>query len=412
MRCPRSRRGAFCAGAAVLFLLICAVSTEAGDRVLAGRKWIVVHEKGCEAYDSVLFAKNGRTVQAVNRSGKKQDFPVHACIALMQRKPGALQDTGKRGFYVQLADGDMLMVRQPVFRGKKLLFSHGVWGRIDIDARHLYMLFRPEIRTGSIEADFTGLVLKNGDAAQGTISSLDGDMILVEMEGIGKIPVGSLSNVSKAVFSTRGKTAEENSGKNHTVIHLVTGEIISGTPVKGGKGVWYIQTAWSRKPVRIYTRYVESALFAGGKQFLSDTKPKNIKSSVWIGRSFGYSRDRSILGSPLSVRGFTAAKGIGLHSGTFITYDLSLPEKPFLFCGLAGIDSEAFYPGARTGLTVYIDGKPVKRVQLSSGGGMVPVFIRVKSGSKSLSFKTDAGSKGSVSGNVNLMWSSLLYGSL
>jgi hypothetical protein len=42
---------------------------------------------------------------------------------------------------------------------------------------------------------------------------------------------------------------------------------------------------------------------------------------------------------------------------------------------------------------------------------MIPVFIKLRPESKSLSFKTDFNRKGSVAANIDIMWGSLLYGS-
>mgnify|MGYP006286541623 CR=1 FL=1 len=396
-----------CAAAVFGFCVICGHAAD--HKVLQPRRWILVHLRGIAAYDTVQLGTKGRVIKAFSHSGQETGFPVHSCVSLMRRQPDVLNESRRRGLYIQLLNGDMILAENPEFDGKGLTFFHGAWGRLRISSSDLHMLIRPDLYSPDAEADFTGLMLKNDDTTRGTICSLTQESIMIDMDGIGKIPVGGLENVSRAVFNIKNKISTGEGKAGSVQIELVTGEVISGIPVKGGDNIWLIKTGWNEKPIRVYGSYIRSVCFFQHVTFTSALDPDS-SSNSWFDDPFSYNRDMSALGSPLRVGGYSASKGIGMYAGTLLTFDLSsIPKQPRLFCCLAGIDSGAFYPGAEVELFISVNGKQVKHAMLRAGKGIVPVIIPINTGARSLRIRSSGDRMGPVSDAVDLMWSSFIH---
>jgi len=78
-------------------------------------------------------------------------------------------------------------------------------------------------------------------------------------------------------------------------------------------------------------------------------------------RPWGYQRDRSVGGNPITLRGRQYRKGIGVHSKCELTYDLASGFKEF--STLVGIDDEvqrdgrncALLSGGNVEVRIYLD---------------------------------------------------------
>ena len=121
---------------------------------------------------------------------------------------------------------------------------------------------------------------------------------------------------------------------------------------------------------------------------LSALTPSKVAQAGLFDVAFGFRRDRSTAGGPLSVGQVRYAKGIGLHSRCALTY--SLGGEYATFAATAGIDDGATRRGNAT-LRLIGDGKdllkPVKLV-----GGTAPVAVRCDlSGVKELTIRVDFG---------------------
>lgn len=397
----------------VLFVYLCCLVCAPGNELNEDYRWMLIHTSGFHKAESIQFADNGTRIRLSAVSKKPVDVDIRNAVALMQRQPDAFFTPGaekKKCFFLELAGGDRVLVRNPVFDGTTLAFHHTVWGRISVDLKYLKRLYRAGA-SSLAEPDFTGLILMNGDQTQGVISSLSNDSIMVEMEGLGKIPVGGLDRVNEVVFNKEIKSKEEHR-KANVRISLISGEQIYGKPVSGDKGRWFIQPTWRSKSIPLFLSFIRAVTFTGGKVFLSDLPHRVQMKKPFAGEFFPMRKDRSLFGNILRVSQLTADKGISLHSSTRVDYNLgALKRKPVRFCGMAGIDSEAFFPGASAQIRILLDNKPVQTANLKAGGKAIPLFITIPDGTGVLSIETGFGTLGSVSDNVDILWGSLIYGS-
>ena len=134
---------------------------------------------------------------------------------------------------------------------------------------------------------------------------------------------------------------------------------------------------------------VAEVRFASGRcVHLADLTPAKVAQVGLFDVAFGFRRDASTAGGPLSLDGVTYARGLGLHSRCELTYDLDAAYETF--AATAGIDDAAGGRGNAT-LTVLGDGRELIRpVKLTGAGG--PVHVRCDvTGVKRLTILVDFG---------------------
>ncbi len=120
--------------------------------------------------------------------------------------------------------------------------------------------------------------------------------------------------------------------------------------------------------------------------YLSDLNPVSSTSPY-----YGVKRDRSLLGSPLTIGGQTFEKGLGVHSPSEIVYNLG--GKYALFQSYVGIDDSVGDSAVDGSVRfhVYVDGVLVKsssRLTGSMGAELLSVDVR---GAQTLRLVTDTG---------------------
>ncbi len=376
-------------------------------------RWVMIHKTGIQNAASVEFIDRGSRIRMIGETNTYADVDIRNAVALMQRHPDVFYKTPhtkQDAFYLEMTNGDRVLVRKPVYDGNRFDFDHTAWKRISVNARYVKSLYRCGSPAPAVKADFTGLILKNGDQTHGTVCSLNEKAVLVEMEGLGKIPVGGLDGVNVVIFPKQKKEAPTELKKEGIHVSLISGERISGNPVSGSKESWSIQPVWRSKAIVVYPSFIRAATFPANKVFLSDMPHHVHSAKPYAGGIIPMRKDRSLFDHLLRVSGLSADKGIALHSSTRVDYPLSeLKRTPVRLCGVAGIDSEAFFPGATAILQISMDGQVVHKVELKSGGNLIPIFIHIPVGTKLMSIETDYGRLGSVSDNVDLLWGSLIY---
>ena len=115
----------------------------------------------------------------------------------------------------------------------------------------------------------------------------------------------------------------------------------------------------------------------GGVVFLSDCPAAEEKIVPWIGETYAWDRpryDRSFLDGPIRSGGETYLKGIGVISGTSLTFEI--PKGYRRFTSLLALDDSAGAEGDVI-FEVLLDGKPAYRGRplrmLEEGGTPVRV---------------------------------------
>src|SRR5690606_30290996 len=95
----------------------------------------------------------------------------------------------------------------------------------------------------------------------------------------------------------------------------------------------------------------------GGRAvYLSDLAPAEYEHQPYHAGSWELKADRNVLGEPLRLDGKEYPKGLGLHSRSIVTYDLSGNYESFR--ATVGVD-DAAGSGGSVIFAVEVDGKPV-----------------------------------------------------
>ena len=237
----------------------------------------------------------------------------------------------------------------------------------------VWRLVAGDARLPAPPPDFTGVRYANGDSVAGAVVWLGGASALVEMPGIGKIPVEDLATVADIVLC---KTAAPPPLDRGIEVWLRTGERFRGTCAGGSNGVMRFKTAWAREPLNIPLELVSAAVMLDGRRLLSAVATKSAASTPFLGFHRPAVRDRALTGGSLSVDGFAAARGLALYAGT--TLDFSLPAAPGGTRLLAWVGVDDLIPAGmgNAEFTVTADGNTVYTGQLEAGGGLIPLRPR------------------------------------
>ncbi|MBI5683730.1 MAG: NPCBM/NEW2 domain-containing protein [Verrucomicrobia bacterium] len=110
----------------------------------------------------------------------------------------------------------------------------------------------------------------------------------------------------------------------------------------------------------------------GRSVFVSELEPAAVTEAGWFGTRFPWRRDASVSGQPLTLRGRTFERGLGVHSRSLLAYQLS---KNFsLLTGVIGLDDVGGKLG-RVQFVVRGDGRELFRA--TAGGADEPKPLRV-----------------------------------
>lgn len=106
--------------------------------------------------------------------------------------------------------------------------------------------------------------------------------------------------------------------------------------------------------------------------YLSDLQPSAVRQTPFFDDVMAWRRDRSSAGTPLSLRGTTYEKGLGLHARCHLTFDLK--RQYAQLTAVAGIDDSV--PGGLAVLRITGDGRDLLKETLLRGGA-APVQLRL-----------------------------------
>lgn len=121
--------------------------------------------------------------------------------------------------------------------------------------------------------------------------------------------------------------------------------------------------------------------------FLSSLEPARVKEAAVLGRGFPYRKDLSVSGAPLTLKGRTYRRGLGVHSRTTLEYALNGGYETF--AAILGIDDSSRGKGSVT-FVVSADGKELLREDFDPGKDPLPISFRV-TGVKRLTLLVDYG---------------------
>lgn len=241
------------------------------------------------------------------------------------------------------------------------------------------------------------VLLRNGDTVEGTLNEIDDKEVRVEVRGKdvrierGKVaalalnseltqrlrPKGAYSRLVLADGSRLGLASAASDGKT------LTGKTLFGAAVS--------------VPLE---QAVALDVYQGPAVYLSDLKPKQYEHTPYLGVRWPFVNDASIAGRPLRLAGSTFDKGIGLHSESKLTYELSGGYR--WFTARVGLDELTGREGSAR-VRVLVDGKPADLGEdRELTGRDPPRNVRVPvAGAKELTLVVEFGRRGDIGDHVN-----------
>ncbi len=216
------------------------------------------------------------------------------------------------------------------------------------------------------------VLLDNGGKSSGSITSIDAGRVTIDTDtqdgdGMGQLSfdISKVRLISIAPLGDGDKDAASSGMVGVANLHdgsQLRGEIVS----LDDKNLTILHPLARGKGLEIERKQVSEISLQGGRfAYLSDLQPAGVEQrfpaeftyevDVW-----GYKRDRSVAGGPLSLGGKTYAKGIGVHSYCKLTYRLGKSYSRFK--ATIGLDDSVKYLGepgfGGVVFRVLVDGKP------------------------------------------------------
>jgi hypothetical protein len=261
-----------------------------------------------------------------------------------------------------------------------------------------------DARLAEVPPDFTGVRYVNGDTVPGTVVSISGKGAMVDMAGVGKIPVDDLASVSDIVLS-KGGAGRTLKGVE---VLLLTGEMLSGTCAGGSDGFMKLKTAWAGEVLTIPLAMLSAVGFPEGRRLLWAEPTTSATAAPFLGFHRPAVRNRALAGGPLSVDGFRASRGLALYGGTTLGFAVPAAPGGAVLLAWAGVD-DAIPPGmGSAALTVAVDGVAVQTVPLEAGGGLVPLNIQIPANATNVAFSAGITPRGPAGSHVDLLYPCLM----
>lgn len=374
----------------------------------AASDWLVLTASTLHSAKAVELNDTKQSFVVCDANGKRPQVSFQSCVALMQGEATCSSTSTRTAALkcINLVSGDRLMVSRFSLQGTHIKANHSLWGSIAIATASIASISFDSGGTGSVpKPGFVGVRLKNGDEIPGAIASASDAAIMVEMEGVGKLPVEDLSSVAHVVFRS------QISGKTSDGIRLMlrTGDIVMGKLSAGKGNCWNLQSGWNQKPLPVSISEVCIVAFPGNGTFLSDMKPTRVEETPFLDRVLPYRVDASLSGSLLNVGGYRALKGLALNSRATLAFDVGrLSRKPARFACLLGIDQGIQHDKANAEFLLRVDGKLRKKLSVTAGRAPTAVHLAIPVGARSIEVTVDYGKYGSAGDHVDLLWASLV----
>jgi hypothetical protein len=248
------------------------------------------------------------------------------------------------------------------------------------------------------------LVARNGDLAQGALTSIDVSRSQVRFQADGQDRELLLSKVVAIGFNSDLARARQPKGPFYRLT-LADGTRIGVTSVAFDGRLWTAQTT-AKEMVKILPDRIVSVDVEQGRVVpLADLKPVMYQYQSQDGESYSWAAHRSAGGQAMKLKAATGQstfdRGLGLHAECTITY--ALDGKYRRFETLAGLDAQTGIRGDAV-LSIQLDGK---EVELPSGGRLTnvaePLPIKVDvTNAKRLTIMVRQGNGGIVQDHVNL----------
>ncbi len=198
------------------------------------------------------------------------------------------------------------------------------------------------------------VVLENSDRLSGEIIQWKDRQLSIETPaGALSIPVDQIATV---LFNPELVSFPAVEGR-YAIMTLTDGSVLHirdyATDGEAGLSFQAVFGAKMNVPLSVIRSLT---LIGGDATFLSDLENEDYEFTPYLSGDWKLERDRSVAGKPLTLRGNSFVKGLGMHSRCRVTYQLRGDYR--LFHAIVGIDDAAQGMGNAT-FAVEGDGRPL-----------------------------------------------------
>ncbi len=241
------------------------------------------------------------------------------------------------------------------------------------------------------------VLLRNGDAVEGTLNELDAKGLRVDAQGKDvRVERGKVAAV--ALNSELSQPVRSKGTYGHLV--LADGSRLSLAAAQSDGKTLTGKTLFGVTLSVPLEQVIALDVRQGAATYLSDLKPKSYEHTPYLGVRWPFVPDASVTGQPLRLVDGTYDKGIGLHSASRLTYDLAGGYR--WFTARVGLDARTGREGG-VRLRVLVDGKPADLGDdRELTGRDPPRDLRVPvTGARELTLVVEFGTRGDVGDHVN-----------
>jgi hypothetical protein len=260
-------------------------------------------------------------------------------------------------------------------------------------------------RTAELEALTRGrrrrqdlVIMANGDTIEGTLTAIDGKSVQIAAS---RDRNTTLERGRVAVIALSGELARPTRPRGvYASLRLANG---SRLIINSARSDGQVLNAKSLLGATIQLSVDQIAALdwhQGRAIYLSDLKPVRYEHIPYLDVSWPFRNDASVAGNALCLAGSTYDKGIGMHSESRLTYDVSAGYR--WFEALVGLDDQTGKEGS-VSIQVLVDGRPqdvAENEELTANN--TPRSVRVAvTGAKELTLVVKFGRHGDVQDHVD-----------
>ena len=315
-----------------------------------------------------------------------------------------------------LANGDRIPVQDLRLDDEKLFFRHKDLGsdkEVSLPLSTVVLIwrmqpdrvvnaerFRRRLMIGKRSQD--RVLLRNGDALDGTLTGLGGGNVEVEVNK--KTVATPWRQAAVVALSTELTDRLRLTGVHARLILAATdgspGGRMTLTSATCDGSILRGKTAFGAMPSAPVDRIVRLEVLGGKAVDLSDLAPAKYEYRPYLDENWAWSAGCNVLDHDLRVGGSTYDRGVGMHAHSLLTYSLGGSYKRFE--AKVGLDDRDGRKG-RVRVRVLVDGKAADlgpKDVLTHAGGPLVVHVDV-TGAKTLTLEVANAEDGPVQGVVN-----------
>jgi hypothetical protein len=236
------------------------------------------------------------------------------------------------------------------------------------------------------------LLFRNFDEAKGSFVSVEDASVTLEVDGARKAT--PRNQVLAVAFDSRLLQSKKTKDL-HAVVRLTDGTRLRVTSISAPPDhpdVANLQTVLG-SPITVKREHLVDASIRNGRvTYLSDLKELDLEIIPYLDEAWPVQRDRAATGERMRLGGRVVAKGLGMRSGTRMSFPV---EGASRFEATIGLDESAG-PLGHAIFSVYVDGKRVgEEISLSSSDSPRPISVPL-AGARKITMVVAFGLRGDV----------------